>query len=287
MCPPDYYGVDYVINPWMEGNVGKVDRALAKKQWVALYDLIKRFADVVLIDPVPGLPDMVFTANAGVFVDYRNLFVVSKMSKRPRRTEQYHFGRWAEKSLHNVRYLDNIQFEGEAFEGEGDYLQAKDVGIYGFGQRSTRLGVSMAEAALYGNPPEFESLPVYDNAAPLLRRVREGRLVATICLATPAFYHLDTCLTIFPNLQATFTCMYYPQATTGLTLGINDLIVVDEPDAKAFVCNAIPIGRDIIIPICSNKVEGELQQRGFTVHQVELSEFIKAGGAAKCLVLNV
>ena len=57
LCPPDYYGVNYVINPWMEGNVDKVDPVRAAAQWRALVAVLERCAQVELIPPQPGLPD--------------------------------------------------------------------------------------------------------------------------------------------------------------------------------------------------------------------------------------
>ena len=68
MCPPDLYDVEYVINPWMEGNVRRSSLQLAAEQWQGLKKLIERHAVVELIPPQPGLPDMVFTANAGIVV---------------------------------------------------------------------------------------------------------------------------------------------------------------------------------------------------------------------------
>ncbi len=71
MCSPDHYGVDYVINPWMAGQCGKTDRALAKKQWENLKKEIGAFADILEVPAQFGLPDMVFTANAGLVWDGR------------------------------------------------------------------------------------------------------------------------------------------------------------------------------------------------------------------------
>ncbi len=66
MCPPDFFGVDYVINPWMEGQTGRAEAAAARRQWLDLKALVERHADVLLLAPRPGLPDLVFTANAGL-----------------------------------------------------------------------------------------------------------------------------------------------------------------------------------------------------------------------------
>ena len=64
MCPPSYYDVEYVINPWMKGNLGGVDRDEAVREWDSLYRTLSKQAEVEIIEPEKGFPDMVFTANA-------------------------------------------------------------------------------------------------------------------------------------------------------------------------------------------------------------------------------
>ena len=66
VCPPEYFDVDYVINPWMEGQIGRVDSSRARAQWDALFEDVRKTATVERIDPEPGSPDMCFTANAGL-----------------------------------------------------------------------------------------------------------------------------------------------------------------------------------------------------------------------------
>src|SRR5262245_38730182 len=95
MCPPDLYEVDYVINPWMEGNIHKSSRAAAAAQWQALYEVLSQNSQVEKIEPQPGWPDMVFTANAGLAVGTR--FVFSRFLHRERRGEEEHFRRWFKK----------------------------------------------------------------------------------------------------------------------------------------------------------------------------------------------
>src|SRR5215467_12469432 len=92
MCRPDFFGVDYVINPWMEGNVGKAVRTEARVQWDTLYERLREVADVELITPVPDLPDMVFTANAGTVLDQS--VILSRFLYHERRREEPHFRKW-------------------------------------------------------------------------------------------------------------------------------------------------------------------------------------------------
>ena len=76
MCPPDYYGIEYEINPWMDRQVGS-DPAESSLQWRALARTLREVgATVECLEPVSGLPDLVFTANAGLV--YHNIFVSSR-----------------------------------------------------------------------------------------------------------------------------------------------------------------------------------------------------------------
>ncbi len=66
MCPPEWYDVDYVINPWMAGNLHQPSRDTAFMQWKSLYQQLRRVADVRLLHARKGSPDMVFVAHAGL-----------------------------------------------------------------------------------------------------------------------------------------------------------------------------------------------------------------------------
>ena len=116
MCPPDFYEVDYVINPWMEGNIHKSSPAAAASQWQALSALLEKHATVERIVPQKGLPDMVFTANAGLVVGDR--FVLSSFLHRERRGEEAHFKKWFKKQGFEVFELPRDL----PFEGAGDAL---------------------------------------------------------------------------------------------------------------------------------------------------------------------
>ena len=116
MCPPDFFTVDYVINPWMSGNEGSMSLNLARRQWETLRDAIAEYADVVTIDPQPELPDMVFTANAGAV--YGNKAIASHFMPHERRPEEPHFKKWF--SDYGFELLDLDEKIG--FEGAGDCL---------------------------------------------------------------------------------------------------------------------------------------------------------------------
>jgi len=92
MCPPKYFSVEYVINPWMAGNEGAPDLELAYRQWETLRESLAEVADIVLMEPQPDLPDLVFTANAGVV--YGSRAIASHFMPHERRPEEPHLKTW-------------------------------------------------------------------------------------------------------------------------------------------------------------------------------------------------
>src|SRR5580698_8301624 len=92
MCPPTLYDVTYVINPWMTGNIHASSRTQAAEQWQRLYEAVSSIAPVELIDPQPGSPDMVFTANAGL--EHNGTVVLSSFFHSERQDEETHFRGW-------------------------------------------------------------------------------------------------------------------------------------------------------------------------------------------------
>jgi ornithine--oxo-acid transaminase len=261
MCAPTLYQVNYVINPWMEGNLGHASHSRAMAQWEALHAALCEIADVELVDPVAGSPDMVFTANAGLMRHGRA--VVSRFRHAERQGEEAHFARWFSDAGYQV-----VEMPGEiSFEGEGDALFSRDGGRLwaGYGPRTCLA----SHAALR---------PVWDVEVVSLR------------LIDPRFYHLDTC---FAPL-ADGSLLYYPKAFDAAGLvAIEEhyapaqRIAVSEEDALRFACNAVNLGPEIVLNRISLELEQQLRDRGFEVTQIELDEFLKAGGAAKCLVMHL
>ena len=261
MCPPRLYDVNYVINPWMVGNVHASSQALAAVQWQRLYEAVSEIANVELIEPEPGSPDMVFTANAGL--ERNGIVAISSFFHHERQGEEPHFRRWFRQAGYTIVDIPR----NTPFEGEGDALFSTDGHCLwaGHGLRT---------------------------AASSHRALREawGVFVSPLHLIDPRFYHLDTC---FAPLEGGYV-MYFPDAFDYLSLYRIEAfyppekrIIVREADAVSFACNAISVGRTIILNKISSKLSGDLEQLGFKVIQIELTEFLKAGGAAKCLVMKV
>ena len=261
MCPPDHYDVDYVINPWMEGNIHKSSRDRAVEQWQKLHQVLKDVAIVDLVAPAKGWPDMVFTANAGLVLGTN--VVLSRFFHKERQGEEPYFKTWFEENGFTVYELPkDLPFEGAGdalFDREGRWLWA------GYGFRS-----------------ELDSHPY-------IAKWLDTEVVS-LRLIDERFYHLDTC---FCPLTGGYL-LYYPPAFDSYSNRVIEMripeekrIIVEEPDAVCFACNAVNVGSTIVMNQISDGLRNKLTKAGFNVTETPLSEFLKAGGAAKCLTLRV
>ena len=255
LCPPDHYGIEYEINPWMSRARG-AEIALAKSQWQGLHKtLVSLGATIDLVPPQPKLPDMVFTANAGLAVGRK--FIPSNFRHQERAGEAPYFGRWMKDHGYEVLWLaDNLYFEGE-----GDALFSGDTLFCGYKFRS--------------------DIQSHRAVADLL-----GCLVISIELVDPRFYHLDTCFCPLPDGSAIwFPAAFDEYGQRAIRGHISDLIDVQEEEAKTFCCNAVVLDRDIVLPEGAPNLVRSLEDRGYICHQLPMSEFLKAGGACKCLTM--
>lgn len=261
MCPPEHFTVDYVINPWMAGNAGSLSLELANRQWESLRDSLAQHADVVTMPAQPELPDMVFTANAGVV--YGKKAIASHFMPHERRPEEPHFKSWFRDNGFELLDLD----EKIGFEGAGDCLLDRG-GPWlwtGYGFRT--------EIEAHKEISDFFDVEV-----------------VSIRLTDERFYHIDTC---FCPLTDGFL-MYHPPAfdyesrmAIESRIPPHKRIVVDTADAGNFACNAVNIGNQVFLNKASDLLKARLMLAGFVVHEIELSEFLKAGGSAKCLTLKL
>lgn len=261
MCAPDHFEVAYVINPWMEGNISRGQNDVALRQWDALARSIGDVAQVERLTAEGGVPDMVFTANAGLVLD--KIFVPSRFRHDQRRREEPHFAKWFEDRGFDVMPLPDDML----FEGAGDALLDRGGPFLwlGYGHRS-----SLAAAPLLTDLMNLEVEPLK--------------------LIDERFYHLDTCLCPLTGGYL----LYYPAAFDRVSLDRIEArvpakyrIAVSDEDARDFACNAVNSGQHIFVNRASATLTGELRRRGFIVHQTPLTEFMKAGGSAKCLTLKL
>lgn len=261
MCPPQYFEVGYAINPWMTDQVGQLNRELAQRQWNALHDALAEVAEIALMKPVDGLPDMVFTANAGTV--YRDRAVVSRFYHSQRQWEEPHFQKWFEREGFNVLLLP----EDISYEGAGDSLIDRERGWLwaGFGIRS-------------------------DIDAHSILRDWFDLEVLSIRLIDARFYHIDTC---FCPLSRGYL-LYHPPAFDEASNRLieervprENRIPVTVRDAGQFTCNAVNVGDHVFVSGISERLKGRLEEAGFRVVITPLTEFLRSGGSAKCLTLRV
>jgi N-dimethylarginine dimethylaminohydrolase len=261
MCPPDHFEIAYVINPWMEGQFASTSAGLARQQWDDLRAIVEKHANVVLQPPQRDLPDIVFTANAGLV--FRKKAIVSRFRSPERQGEEKHNRAWFTDSGFDILDWPQEIF----FEGAGDALfdRGQDLLWVGHGFRSDAT------------------------VAALLQKMLDIKTVA-LNLVDPRFYHLDTCLCPLSG----GTLLYFPaafdaqsQAAIEARVPADKRIAVEEADALKFCCNAVDLGSHIVMNAASDALQKRLNEAGFTPVLAPLSEFMKAGGAAKCLTLKL
>jgi len=260
MCPPDYFTVEYAINPWME-NIPPCNVPLAKKQWETLYHAIteQAGAKVLLMEPVDGLPDLVFTANAA-FV-YNDKAIIARYKHAERRGEEPHCLAWFETQGFETVTLP----EGIFFEGAGDALVWEQLVFAGYRTRT-------------------------DSAAHSLLTAATGLPVLSMELIDPRFYHIDVCLCPLPDgylIYSPEAFDFYGNLVLENNVPAEKRIPVTTEEAGRFACNAVSIGQTVLFHEGSPYLTGMLKERGFHVIPVDLSEFLKSGGSAKCLTLRV
>jgi N-dimethylarginine dimethylaminohydrolase len=257
MCPPDYYGIEYEINPWMSRSRGSTPER-AHQQWKALYEtLLGLGVQVELLAAQPGLPDLVFTANAGLMFGQR--FFSSRFRHEVRARETPYFDAWFAAHGFTVEHLP----EGMFFEGAGDALFCGATLFAGYRIRSDVRGHQYLGRTL-------------------------GRHVLPLELVNPRFYHLDTCFCPLAPGEA----IYYPAAFDGygrrvLERHIPRLLAVNESESLRFGCNAVVVGKTVVVNTGCEHLAADLRSWGYQPIAVELDEFLKAGGSAKCLTLRL
>lgn len=260
MCRPDYYGVKYEINPWMDIKI-QSEHGLAVKQWENLYDILKNQlgVDVELVKPEEDVPDMVFTANAAVM--YENKAIISRFRHPERQPEEKYFAKWFEDNGYEVIILP----EHMSFEGAGDALFLNGILYSGY--------VPRTDISSHTYISELLKIPVI-----------------SLELVSNRFYHLDTC---FCPLKGGYL-IYYPPAFDAYANRVIESnvppekrIIVNEEEASYFTCNAVNIGDAVVTNNTTERFTKLLAEKGFKHYKTDLSEFMKAGGASKCLTLKL
>ncbi len=256
MCAPSHFDVLYAINPWMAGGE-RVDRPRAVRQWEALAAVYRDLGhDVHRLDPVAGLPDMVFAANSAVVVDGRAL--ISRFRHPERAGEVPPMLRWL--VGHGVTVARTAAF---ACEGEGDVAVVGSTVLAAHGFRTDRRA-HQEVADTFGRP------------------------TVSLGLVDPRFYHLDTALFALGDDNVA----YYPgafDAESGAALRelFPDAVLASEEDALGFGLNSVSDGRHVVMDADAPRLAAAVRERGYEVVAVQLTELHKSGGGAKCCTQEV
>ena len=255
MCPPEHFGVLYEINPWMHREVA-ADPARSMNQWTHVRETFEAAgAQIKTIDSVDGLPDMVFTANAGVV--WGEQFIPSRFRHAERTGEESYFKLWAHRAGFTLGDLPGRPF----FEGAGDALPFRRRILAGYRTRS-----------------EFD-------AHTALAKVLDVE-VLSVELVDSRFYHLDLTFCPLDDVHA----LVVPNAWDSygrevVRALVPEPIEVDEHEAHAFCANSVVVGETIVMPSCTPRLEAQLAAIGLNVVVCPVDEFLKAGGGVRCLTL--
>ncbi len=255
MTAPTFFAVEYVINPWMDTS-SPVDTQRALSQWEALR---QTYADlghsVELIEPIPGLPDMVYAANGGTVIG--GTAVVARFAHSERAGEAVAYAEWMSRNGYQPFETRHVN------EGQGDFLAVGPVILAGFGFRTDRRA--------------------HDEVADHV-----GMPVVSLELVDPRFYHLDTALAVLDDT----TVAYYPPAfseASRATLArmFPHALAVTSADAYVLGLNVVSDGLNVVLPASATGFADQLRAGGFQPVGVDLSELLKGGGSVKCCTLEV
>jgi arginine dihydrolase len=270
MCRPEHFAVSYTINPWMDPKRWARDagaHVAAEREWAALHrKLLKLGATVELVPPAPGLPDLVFTANAAVVLDGKAL--LARFRHPERQPEEGHFEA-AFRSLQARGLIDSVRKlpKGLVLEGAGDCVWDARRNLFwmGYGSRSDASAAHAVEDTF-------------------------GQDVVALELPDPRFYHVDTALAPLPGGEV----MYLPRAFTEAgRAAIRERVAPDErieiaiEDGCRLAANTVALGKTLIMSGCGRRLRAELRARGYDVVTTPLSSFLRSGGSAFCLTLRL
>lgn len=257
MCPPDYYGIEYEINPWMSRS-RQADSRQARDQWHRLYDTLRGLGTTVsLLEPVAGLPDLVFTANAAMI--FRRRAILSHFRHSQRQGEEPRFEQWLAGHGFTIERLPEDRY----FEGAGDALYCGETLVAGY-----RIRSDVRSQQLVGQMVGTHVLPVE--------------------LIDGYYYHLDTCFCpLAPGAAIWYPGAFDEYGRQALAQVVPQLIEVAAEEARSFACNAVVVGKHVVTNTGCPRLHADLRQRGYEPIETPLSEFVKAGGSAKCLTLRL
>lgn len=260
LCEPTHFRIDYEINPWMRREV-PVDGPRALAQWRALHrTLVELGVRVDLVEQRADVPDMTFTANAGVVAGKR--FIPANFRFQERQAEQPYFAEWFESRGYAVDPIHDPHY----WEGEGDVLATPgepSLVLAGYRFRTEESALDHLESEL-------------------------GLKTVHLELTNAHYYHLDTCVCPLGGGRAMFVAdALSPASRRALAAVYDELIEVPPAEAARFACNALVIDDRVVLNSGCTATEDALRDHGLVPVPTATDEFIKSGGSVKCLVLQL
>lgn len=261
MCSPEGFAVSYEINPWMAGQIGRTDPALAARQWRFLHEQLSGLAAIEVMAGDAAWPDLVFTANAGLPLPDGKTLVLASFRHRQRQGETAITRRWFEDRGWRCVPLE----AGVHFEGAGDALLDSLGRLFVADGPRTDRAAARQLAAHFAGP--IHSLRLIDRA----------------------FYHLDTCFCPLADGHA----LYLPQAFDTVSRDLlhdafgTRLIALTATEGRLFCANAVNVGDTVVMNEPTPRLTAILGKAGFRLVRTPLTEFIRSGGSAKCLTLRI
>ncbi|MCX5043922.1 N-dimethylarginine dimethylaminohydrolase [Aldersonia sp. NBC_00410] len=256
MCPPTYFDVVYAINDWMDPAV-RVDTELAMHQWL---DLVRTYRslghDVSIVEPVAGLPDMVFVTDSGLVVD--GVAVGARYRSPHRAAEAGHVLNWLRANGHPEAAAPEF-----VNEGEGDFLVVGSTILAGTGFRSDPRAHAEVGARL-------------------------GREVLTLNLIDPTYYHLNTALGVLDDATIAYLPKAFaPDSLTLLRERFPNAVIADEADTAWLGLNLVSDGYHVVLAAQATGLADQLRDIGFQPVPVDFAEFRKSGGGIKCATMEL
>lgn len=258
MCPPDFYDIEYEINPWMDLS-NKVDKELVQEQYFQLKSKFEELGTTVMEIPAQrGLPDMVYSANYGHIEG--EIFIPANFKFEQRRKESSFAKEYFDMQGYEIKEIPNEIF----FEGQGDLLKAGNNYFMGYGKRS------MKEAAKYVS--EFIG---YD--------------VKPLEVIDPYYYHLDMCLgPISEDIVVINPKSFNQEGLETIRDSFGTVIEASEEDNKVMACNLVVVGENILLGEgITDDLRESIEDNSFELHELNMSEYVKGGGSVKCCSLEV
>lgn len=261
MVEPNHFRVDYAINPFMHLD-DQPDPVRSRHQWLMIVAAIEAAGGSVhVLSQLPDAPDMVYAMNLGLALQSEagdsSQVVLSHMRYAQRRMETLSADEWFAARDFARRSIGR--------DGVGAHFEAGDA----FAWRGELV---------VGYGPRTEELALKHLAGDLEVSVRGFRIT------NPGMYHMDIGFCPLDGSRAMVCPDAYDDASAAALLAlVPEPLVLTEEEALTFCANSVVLGSTIVMPACPDRVRVQLEDWGFDVVVVAVGEFLKGGGAIRCL----